>query len=106
MPPARAIRCLALFAILVGAPRLAAADDPPFTIGARPAWLLLGGITTGGTVALADRGALVGGHPAAVGAARGGRPDRHQVWLRPGAVRRVHRPRRRSAEALVRDRRG
>jgi len=36
-------------------------DDPPFTIGSRPAWILLGGVTTGGTIALADRGALVGG---------------------------------------------
>lgn len=36
-------------------------DDPPFVIGAQPAWILLGGVTTGGTIALADRGALVGG---------------------------------------------
>src|SRR5512138_3837504 len=39
----------------------ARADDPPFVIGAQPAWILLGGVTTGGTVALADKGALVGG---------------------------------------------
>jgi hypothetical protein len=45
----------------VAAPRTAAADDPPFTIGSRPAWILLGGVTGGGTVALADRGAFVGG---------------------------------------------
>jgi hypothetical protein len=38
------------------APSVAHADDPPFTIGSRPAWILLGGVTTGGTVALADRG--------------------------------------------------
>jgi hypothetical protein len=38
----------------------APADDPPFTIGSRPAWLLLGGVTTGGTL-LSDRGAYVGG---------------------------------------------
>jgi len=43
------------------APGVAHADDPPFTIGSRPAWILLGGLTTGGTVALADRGAFVGG---------------------------------------------
>jgi len=43
------------------APSVAHADDPPFTIGSRPAWILLGGVTTGGTVALADRGAFVGG---------------------------------------------
>ena len=36
-------------------------DDPAFTIGPRPAWILLGGVTTGGTIALADRGAFVGG---------------------------------------------
>lgn len=36
-------------------------DDPAFTIGSKPAWLLLGGLTTGGTIALADKGALVGG---------------------------------------------
>lgn len=45
----------------VAAPRTAAADDPPFTIGSRPAWFLLAGVTSGGTVALADRGAFVGG---------------------------------------------
>jgi hypothetical protein len=38
-----------------------AEDDPPFVIGSKPAWLLLGGVTTGGTIALADRGAFVGG---------------------------------------------
>jgi hypothetical protein len=43
------------------APGRAAADDPPFTIGSRPAWFLLGGVTSGGTVAFADRGAYVGG---------------------------------------------
>lgn len=36
-------------------------DDPPFTIGSRPAWFLLGGVTGGATVALADRGGFVGG---------------------------------------------
>jgi hypothetical protein len=48
-------------AISAAAPRPAAADDPPFTIGSRPAWFLLGGVTSGGTIALADRGAYVGG---------------------------------------------
>jgi hypothetical protein len=43
------------------APRTAAADEPPFTIGSRPTWFLLGGVTSGGTIALADRGAFVGG---------------------------------------------
>lgn len=46
---------------LAAAPRPAAADEPPFTIGSRPAWFLLGGVTTGGTLILADRGAFVGG---------------------------------------------
>jgi len=50
-----------ILALGVAAPRPAAADDPPFTIGSRPAWFLLGGVTSGGTVALADRGAYVGG---------------------------------------------
>lgn len=54
----------ALLAAVVWAARPTPAladDDPAFTIGSRPAWLLLGGLTTGGTVALGDRGALVGG---------------------------------------------
>ena len=47
---------------LAVAPRTAHADDdPPFTIGPQPVWFLLGGVTSGGTVALADRGAFVGG---------------------------------------------
>ena len=36
-------------------------DGPGFHIGSTPSWTLLGGVTTGGTIALADRGALVGG---------------------------------------------
>ncbi len=47
-------------ALLVASPRHAAADDPPFTIGSQPVWFLLGGVTSGGTVALADRGGYVG----------------------------------------------
>jgi hypothetical protein len=35
--------------------------DEPFHIGSLPKWILLGGVTAGGTVALSDRGALVGG---------------------------------------------
>lgn len=52
---------LARPALAEPAPAHAAGADPAFTIGSRPAWLLLGGLTTGGTIALADRGALVGG---------------------------------------------
>jgi hypothetical protein len=57
---ARAAGWLTLALSAVTAPA-ASADEPAFTIGSRPAWVLLGGLTTGGTVALADRGALVGG---------------------------------------------
>ena len=42
------------------------------------------------------------GHAAALGAARDARAHRHQVRLRHGAVRRVHRARRRRGGALVR----
>jgi hypothetical protein len=51
---------LALLVLLVAASP-AHAEDPPFTIGSTPSWLLLGGVTTGGTLILADRGAFVGG---------------------------------------------
>jgi len=56
-----AVVCTALaLGALVARP--AHADDGPgFAIGSQPAWLLLAGVTTGGTVALGDRGALVGG---------------------------------------------
>lgn len=38
----------------------AADDDPAFTIGSRPAWFLLGGITSGGTVGVGATGGYVG----------------------------------------------
>jgi len=47
-------------------PRSAAAegddgdDDPAFTIGSRPAWFLLGGVTSGGTVGVETTGGYVG----------------------------------------------
>lgn len=50
---------LAVLTLTAGLAR--AEDDPPFTIGSRPAWYLMGGVTGGGTVALADRGGFVGG---------------------------------------------
>lgn len=57
-----AARVLGLsIACALASTRTAAADDAPFTIGSQPAWLFLGGVTTGGTVALGGRGALVGG---------------------------------------------
>lgn len=52
---------LVALALLLAAAGVAHADDKPFTIGPQPAWILLGGVTTGGTIALADRGAFVGG---------------------------------------------
>lgn len=51
-----------LVGVLLALARPAVADDDPaFTIGPKPRWALLGGVTTGGTIALADRGAFVGG---------------------------------------------
>jgi len=51
-----------MFSLAVSRSAPVRADDgPAFTIGATPSWMLLGGVTTGGTIALADRGALVGG---------------------------------------------
>ncbi len=52
-----------------GAPRSADGSDAelsrdapqPFRIGAQPAWFLLGGLSSGATVAGADRGGYVGG---------------------------------------------
>jgi hypothetical protein len=55
-------RAVAVVILACAIARPAAADgDPPFIIGSRPSWSLLGGLTTGGTVLLADRGAFVGG---------------------------------------------
>ena len=39
----------------------ARAEPRGFAIGSRPVWFVTGGITTGGTVARAERGPLVGG---------------------------------------------
>lgn len=39
-------------------------DDPPFVIGSTPSWIVLAGLTTGGSFGIGDRGgsgALVGG---------------------------------------------
>src|SRR5205809_288955 len=55
------MKVMAAAALLALAARPAAADPRAFTIGSRPAWVVLGGVTGGGTVALADRGAFVGG---------------------------------------------
>jgi hypothetical protein len=68
--------CLAAmcFAALLVARGVAAADDTveakaaanteakkAFSIGSRPVWFVLAGVTTGGTIALSERGAFVGG---------------------------------------------
>jgi hypothetical protein len=50
---------LVAVAAAVAAP--AHADDPPFTIGARPVWFVSAGPTAGGTVATGARGGFVGG---------------------------------------------
>jgi hypothetical protein len=52
---------VALAVVILGSAPARADDDPPFTIGSRPAWFVLGGVTGGGTIALADRGGFVGG---------------------------------------------
>jgi hypothetical protein len=54
-------RVLAAVVFTCAIARPAAADDPPFVIGSQPSWVLLAGVTTGGTIALADKGAFVGG---------------------------------------------
>jgi hypothetical protein len=55
---ALAAGCL-VFALAI--PSAHADDEPAFVIGSTPSWMLLGGVTTGGTIALGDKGALVGG---------------------------------------------
>jgi hypothetical protein len=63
------MRVTVALGIVMGLAGAAHADDPPkvekgppaFVIGPTSAWVLLGGVTTGGTVALADKGYFVGG---------------------------------------------
>lgn len=57
-----AMRACAVVLAGLGAsvPNTAAADDPPFTIGSVPAWFLLGGVTSGGTVGVDATGGYVG----------------------------------------------
>jgi hypothetical protein len=50
-----------LAVVVVASASTARADDPAFEIGAQPRWFLLGGVTSGGTVAFDDRGGFVGG---------------------------------------------
>jgi hypothetical protein len=52
---------LAVAAVLAAMAGSAAADDPPFTIGAKPVWFITAGATAGGTVGTGTRGGLVGG---------------------------------------------
>jgi hypothetical protein len=52
------------------------ADDtrgPAFTLGAQPAWYLLAGVTTGGTLVAHDRGGYVGGEASIVRLGRSSR---------------------------------
>ncbi len=54
--------CVMVLAILAASrPGPAAADDSPFSIGSRPAWFLLGGVTSGGTVGIDSTGGYLGG---------------------------------------------
>jgi len=57
------VKTLAFISVLAASlalPSTASADDEPFVIGSQPIWFLTGGVTTGGTVALDDKGAFVG----------------------------------------------
>lgn len=58
---ARSAQLLAVIAGAFAGADAARAEPRGFTIGAQPVWFVTGGVTTGGTVAVADRGALVGG---------------------------------------------
>jgi hypothetical protein len=61
VPGAGLLPSLVAGLVLALSPRVAVADgDPPFTIGPRPAWFLLGGVTGGATVAQ-SAGGYVGG---------------------------------------------
>ena len=75
----RAVR-VAVGLVLLGVAPNAHAEDAPkaektpaFTIGAKPVWYLMGGVTTGATVAASDRGGFVGGEASIVRLSRGGR---------------------------------
>ncbi len=50
-----------ILAVVAATAAPAAADDPPFHIGARPVWFVTAGPIAGGTVATGTRGAFVGG---------------------------------------------
>jgi hypothetical protein len=54
---------IGLFATVICATHVTSvsADDKPFQIGPASVWYLLGGVTSGATVALAPRGGYVGG---------------------------------------------
>jgi hypothetical protein len=45
----------------------------PFTIGTKPVWYLMSGVTTGGTIAAHDRGGYVGGEASIVRLSNAGR---------------------------------
>lgn len=58
---ARALLFAAAAAALVPASAHADEQKPAFQIGSKPAWYVMGGVTTGGTIVAQDRGWYVGG---------------------------------------------
>lgn len=55
------MRVLAIAVILLHSQTAAADEGEGFQVGAQPSWFVLGGVTTGGTVGIDDKGALIGG---------------------------------------------
>ena len=66
-------RVLAVLLLLLVPATAHAEDPPPFTIGAKPAWYLLAGVTTGATTVAHDRGGYVGGEASLVRLGAAGR---------------------------------
>ena len=62
-------------AVVVDTPAVAPSNEAPvaFSIGTQPAWYLLGGVTTGGTLVAHDRGGYVGGEASVVRLSRASR---------------------------------
>lgn len=69
------MRVLALPFLLVAAlPGVAAAEEQqPFSIGTKPAWYVLAGVTTGASLVATDRGGYVGGELSVARLGQGGR---------------------------------
>lgn len=60
-------------AVIAHAAPARAEEKSPFQIGPKPAWYVLGGVTTGGTLVARDRGGYVGGEASVVRLGSGGR---------------------------------